>query len=159
MYRVASFLMLLSSFILVDLGLGGSALASFSCEHQVDAPVPVLACKSTLDPSSDSEAWISLRKMPAWGTHAGLTIVDLCLENKYVSHAQNEPSLIVSQKYSQDDLPGRECTRRYCTDKKSAFSFFINSIPFPIGWAMVRFRFGAETQSFSISCDDFSESI
>ena len=138
---------------------GPNALASFNCEHTIDAPVPVLACKSVSDQNNVDDAWISLRKMPAWGTHAGLTIVDLCLAKTVDQDHIKLPSLIVSQNVIDEPTTGRNCLRRYCTDKKRAFSFFINSIPFPIGWTMIRFRFGREAQSFSISCDEFSQSI
>ncbi len=136
------------------------AYASFNCEHIVDAPVPMLSCKSTGISDDQSEAWISLRKMPAWGTNAGLTIVDLCLESNNSNIGSHNPTFSVSQDYSLDEHNSEHnCMRRYCTDKKSAFSFFINSIPFPIGWTMIRFRFGREAQSFSISCDEFSQRI
>jgi hypothetical protein len=130
--------------------------AAVSCEHSVDAPVPTLFCRSSSSPSEGSEAWISLRKMPAWGTNAGLTIVDLCLDSDSRKDGKFDPTLIVSQDFAHDGANERNCLRRYCTDQKRAFSFTLNSIPFPIGWTMVRFRFGGETQSFSISCDEFS---
>lgn len=160
MRRFGFILVIFLATMTLGTGLSTDAYASFNCDHMLDAPVPMLACKSTGTSDDGSEAWISLRKMPAWGTNAGLTIVDLCLESGDQKIGKNEPSLTVSQDFSLDSqYSERNCLRRYCTDKKSAFSFFLNSIPFPIGWTMIRFRFGREAQSFSISCDDFSQRI
>ena len=145
----------------MTMGTGWSSVvyASFNCEHSIDAPVPMLACKSSSSPDGESDAWISLRKMPAWGTNAGLTIVDFCLGSAGDNDKKHEPTLTVSKDLPLDTPDQGNCMRRYCTDKKSAFSFFINTIPFPIGWTMVRFSFGREAQSFSISCDEFSSNI
>lgn len=157
MHRTALRFVLLSLFAFCCVRSADNALASFHCEHQGDAPVPILACKSALSSDVGSEAWVSLRKMPAWGTNAGLTIIDMCLRDPSFHNDTIDQTMVVSQKISQSEPSGQECIRRYCTDRKRAFSFFINSIPFPVGWAMIQFRLGMETQNFSISCDQFSE--
>lgn len=128
----------------------------FNCEHHLSAPVPVLICTDQSSSPSGQSAWVTLRKMPAWGTHAGLTIIDLCLRDDGTSQGGLEPTLVVND-YLKTPLAG-SCKRRYCTDKKKAFSFLLNSFPFPVGWTAIKFKLGAETQSFSISCDEFRDS-
>lgn len=141
--------------------LSPSAFAdAFRCDHQVSAPVPVLVCTDQAARAEDRSAWVTLRKMPAWGTHAGLTIIDLCLKD--VKGKDNDAIPKLSVDASADDVKkvtSGDCKRRYCTDKKRAFSFLINSFPFPVGWTAISFQFGLQTQSFSISCDEFTDSI
>lgn len=147
--------------VLCGLCLSPSALAdAFRCEHQLSAPVPILSCTDQNSAGTGQSAWVTLRKMPAWGTHAGLTIVDLCLKDELNSDDGRIPKLAVDA--PPDDLKKvttGNCKRRYCTDKKKAFSFLMNSFPFPIGWTAISFQLGFQTQSFSISCDEFTETI
>ncbi|NBO38620.1 hypothetical protein EBU99_08560 [bacterium] len=135
-----------------------STAGAFNCEHLSEGPEPALVCNDAATATGDFTAWVTLRKMPAWRTHAGLTIIDLCLRNLQQYPLSSQPKLIVDppQKSKASAGPGEICERRYCTDKKHAFSFFINSIPFPIGWTAVSFRLGFDQQSFSITCDELS---
>lgn len=132
----------------------------FQCEHQTSAPIPALVCSDQQTTDTSYAGWVSLRKMPGWGTHAGLTIIDFCLR-PLDSGKVEDASLVVydSASVNQKYLRIGDCKRRYCTDKKKAFAFFLNGLPFPLGWSVVSFRLGIQTQSFAISCDEFGEVV
>jgi hypothetical protein len=141
-------------------GMSDVAVADpFRCQHQAAAPVPVLTCSDSGSSDQPHSAWVTLRKMPAWGTHAGLTIIDLCLKDNDSSGVGKLPVLSVDAPANElKSLLSGNCKRRYCTDKKKAFSFLLNSFPFPVGWTAISFQLGIQTQSFSITCDEFKES-
>ena len=133
----------------------------FQCEHQGTGPEPALVCKDSGIQSGSGSARVTLRKMPAWGTHAGLTIIDVCLDEVAPDNkAQADAFFVVEPSPVQglSEPTTHNCKRRYCTDKKRAFLFMINSIPVPIGWSVVSFRLGKKSQSFSISCDELRQS-
>ncbi|MEY4065360.1 MAG: hypothetical protein RIR26_1568 [Pseudomonadota bacterium] len=133
----------------------------FQCEHQGAGPQPALVCKDSGAPSKQGNAWVTLRKMPAWDTHAGLTIIDICLNENDDDAKPDDDTLFLGEPPALKGLSGttaRSCKRRYCTDKKKAFLFMLNTIPVPVGWSVVSFRIGKKSQSFSISCDEFRES-
>lgn len=143
------------------LGLSDIAVADpFRCQHQTAAPVPVLTCSDAGSSTQPQSAWVTLRKMPAWGTHAGLTIIDLCLRENTNSGGVKSSVLSVDAPANElKNLMSGNCKRRFCTDKRKAFSFLLNSFPFPVGWTSISFQLGIQTQSFSITCDEFTESI
>jgi len=137
-----------------------AAAEVFQCDHRTSAPVPALVCTDRQTTSTNQAAWVSLRKMTAWGSHAGLTVIDLCLKPEGTGKGDGA-SLTVFSDVSQGAklLPSGACKRRYCTDKKRAFAFLLNGLPFPVGWSTISFNLGIQTQSFSISCDELSESV
>ncbi|MFZ9520198.1 MAG: hypothetical protein ACO3A4_06945 [Silvanigrellaceae bacterium] len=128
----------------------------FQCAHKPGGIEPVLICSDDNLSPDGSVAHVSLRKMPRWGIHAGLTVVDLCVvpanragiknDNGFVIDVQSDPKSINAQ-------PDRHCERRYCTDRNRLHSFAVNSIPFPVGWTSVSFWLGYQHKSFSIHCD------
>lgn len=128
----------------------------FQCQHQTGGVEPTLVCTDDSGVGYDTAAMVSLRKMPRWGAHAGLTVIDLCL----VPKSRLDPSMYHSPKIddpAQLKLPlqllTKNCERRYCTDERHDFSLLINSVPIPIGWTAVSFWLGYQQSSFSIRCD------
>jgi hypothetical protein len=155
--------LLMVSCALASLGSAEWALADgFQCEHSGGGPQPALLCQYSGSEPSPLNASVTLRKMPAWDTHAGLTIIDVCShvdpsdrKDDEVHFAFGDPSVV-----SHPSGRGAGfCKRRYCTDKKRSFLLMLNSVPVPVGWSVVSFRLGKKNQSFSIACDEFRESI
>ncbi|MEN9529998.1 MAG: hypothetical protein RI932_1871 [Pseudomonadota bacterium] len=147
--------------LLLGLGLVSPVSAEvFQCDHQTSAPVPALVCSDRQSTDTSHAAWVSLRKMPAWGSHAGLTIIDFCLKPEGTGKSDGA-SLTVFNGSPLDPKfqPEGSCKRRYCTDKKRAFAFLLNGLPFPVGWSVISFKLGIQTQSFSISCDELSDAV
>jgi hypothetical protein len=101
-----------------------------------------------------------MRKMPAWGSHAGLTIIDFCLKPLGTGKSDDVALKVFDGKaIDQKNRPSGACKRRYCTDKKRAFAFLLNGLPFPVGWSVISFKLGIQAQSFSISCDELSDAV
>lgn len=155
--------LLMVSCALASLSSAEWALADgFQCKHSGGGPQPALLCQYSGSEPSQANALVTLRKMPAWGTHAGLTIIDVC---SYVNHndsQEDEVQFVVGDPsvVSHSSDHGAEiCKRRYCTDKKRSFLLMLNSVPVPIGWSVVSLRLGKKNQSFSIACDEFRESV
>jgi hypothetical protein len=130
----------------------------FQCEHQTAGAEPALVCTDTDSGGGDHVAHVSLRKMPRWGRHAGLTLIDFCLLPR--AFAQPEfPSVIrfdapATDPKSKGSGPAAACSRKYCTDVNQSYSVLVNSIPFPVGWTAVSFWLGYSNQSFSIQCNE-----
>lgn len=140
--------------ILRPVGLG----RGFECEHQTSGVEPVLVCSDEGSGAEDHVARVALRKMPRWGSHAGLTLIDFCLipraavGSRFDDHLKfDSPQL---DPKSSSNGPSGACERKYCTDVNRAHSVFVNSIPFPVGWTSVSFWLGYRNQSFSIHCDE-----
>ncbi|MEN9825772.1 MAG: hypothetical protein RI953_1517 [Pseudomonadota bacterium] len=128
----------------------------FRCEHQSGGVEPVLICSDDGVNAGDAIARVFLRKMPRWGVHAGLTVVDLCVERVGLSDPKKDDSFQIDgssdlKKASNPSAP--QCERRYCTDVKRLHSFSVNSVPFPVGWTSISFWLGYQHRSFSIRCD------
>lgn len=127
----------------------------FHCQHQTDGADAALVCSDDSGSSGDSVASVALRKMPRWGVHAGLTVIDVCIGPASSLSGRIDDAVkvddILQPKFAF--AGARVCERRYCTDVRKEFSLFINSIPFPIGWTAVSFWLGFEKRSFSIRCD------
>lgn len=143
-------------FIPISVVVCSPALADgLSCRHVGDGAPPSLVCSDESDTGSDKIAWVSLRTMPRWGIHAGLTVIDLCLVPR--SAAGKSDDLV----WHGDDVkakpfqsgPMTTCERRYCTDVRRDFSLLINSVPIPVGWTAVSFLLGYQHHDFSIRCD------
>jgi uncharacterized protein YbdZ (MbtH family) len=130
---------------------------AFKCRHQTQGATPVLVCSDDGSPLQTTVAQVVLRKMPRWGVHAGLTVVDFCVSSR--RSEQTDSSIRVDLDYGlsakvPSDDPANVCERRYCTDEKRQFSLFINSIPIPAGWTIVSFWLGYQNRSFSIQCNE-----
>jgi len=130
--------------------------SGFHCEHQSVGADPVLLCSDDGADAGDAVARVSLRKMPRWGIHAGLTVVDLCVTRGSQLRLKVDDGFLVDAKSDlkqTSDRPGERCERRYCTDENHFYSLFVNSIPIPVGWASISFWLGYQHRSFSIRCD------
>ncbi len=134
--------------------------AGFQCEHQTGGVEPALICSDAGTGDGDLVARVAMRKMPRWGIHAGLTVIDFCLmPRSEMSPSVNDAVTLgdtVSPKSSKVSQLG-SCQRRYCTDVKHEHSFFLNTVPFPIGWTSVSFWLGYQYRSFSVRCDALVE--
>ncbi|MEY3904023.1 MAG: hypothetical protein RL189_3329 [Pseudomonadota bacterium] len=126
-----------------------------NCRHVGDSALPSLVCSDESNSDSDKVAWVSLRTMPRWGIHAGLTVIDLCMVPRS-SGAQSDDIVLQNDDVKLKSFQsgsGKSCERRYCTDVRRDFSLLINSVPIPIGWTAVSFWLGYRNHDFSIRCD------
>ncbi|MEN9809441.1 MAG: hypothetical protein RLZZ488_1008 [Pseudomonadota bacterium] len=128
---------------------------SLSCRHVGEGVPPSLVCSDESDAGSDKVALVSLRTMPRWGIHAGLTVIDLCLVPRSFDSPSADLVLIDDLKLKAFQSASiKSCERRYCTDVRRDFSLLINSVPIPIGWTAVSFWLGYRNHEFSIRCDE-----
>lgn len=143
-------------FIPLSIAVCLPALADgFTCRHAVGGAPPSLVCSNELDTGSDKVAWVSLRTMPRWGIHAGLTVIDFCLVPRSVKDNSHDILVHDDNVHSKILQSGslQSCERRYCTDVRRDFSLLINSVPIPVGWTAVSFWLGHRFHDFSIRCD------
>ncbi|NBW81245.1 hypothetical protein EBR21_05775 [bacterium] len=146
-------------FFVISVAFGFSLCAradGFHCEHQPGGVEPVLLCSDDGASAGDSIARVSLRKMPRWGIHAGLTVVDVCLDHVDQPGQKLDDGFQIDAKSDlklNSGNPVAKCERRFCTDEYRLHSFSVNSIPFPVGWTSISFWLGYQHRSFSIRCD------
>jgi hypothetical protein len=152
-------LRLVASFFLIGVQTEGFA-RGFQCEHQTSGVEPALICSDEGSGTGEHVARVSLRKMPRWGIHAGLTVIDFCLIPRAVAGAVVDDSVKIDSPMNPkaaDFVPTGSCERKYCTDVNRLNSFFVNTVPIPIGWTSVSFWLGYRNQSFSVQCQELKE--
>lgn len=135
----------------------GQALASIVCQDS-QMPVPGMTCGTT---GTGGFTEVTFRKVPSWGGHAGMVLIDMCRIPDPVLQKPFEPGkeYYVETKDGGDNSkvvqsePGLGCIRRYCTEDINHFSFFLSGVPIPIGPAFsLAISVGFSKTSFEIRC-------